>query len=391
MKRFLLYILFLVLAVILGLKIQHDPGYALFAYGQWTVEMPLWFGFILFFTVIIIIIAIYQIIYSSINTTQHFHYWWKKRRHHIAQRKINKGLIELTFGHWQLAEKYLMNSAKFSTIPVVNYLAAARAAHELRAYDRRDEYLRLAHGVSKKADIAVSLMQAQLQLNHHQYEQALATLNRLYQLIPEHTYVLRLLMQLYLQLKEWEKLMELLPKLRKAKVCKEQELFTLEKEIYREVLLKYANTPQLEHYWQMLPKALKQDAEVVLIYAEQLIHNQAWSQAEKLLQDTLKKHYDDQLILLYANLHGGNPTQRLALAEQWLKSQPQNPQLLLALGMIANAAKLWGKAKHYFEQSAALAANPQIFAALGQWYETQGQPEQAFHYYRQAVEYTCRQ
>ena len=42
MKRLIIYLIILVAAVWLGLKIAEDPGYALFAYQRWTVEMPLW-------------------------------------------------------------------------------------------------------------------------------------------------------------------------------------------------------------------------------------------------------------------------------------------------------------------------------------------------------------
>ena len=45
-------------------------------------------------------------------------------------------------------------------------MAAARAAQELGAYDRRDEYLRLAHDTTPDAEVAIGIVQAeQLYIN----------------------------------------------------------------------------------------------------------------------------------------------------------------------------------------------------------------------------------
>ncbi|MCD6055741.1 MAG: hemY [Gammaproteobacteria bacterium] len=53
MRKLLLLLLVLLLSVWLGLQIAADPGYALFTYRGWSIEMPLWLAFaadlILFF------------------------------------------------------------------------------------------------------------------------------------------------------------------------------------------------------------------------------------------------------------------------------------------------------------------------------------------------------
>ena len=73
------------------------------------------------------------------------------------------------------------------------------------------------------ADVAVGLTQAELQLAHQQYEQALATLMHVRSLSPKHNYVLKLLKKLYENLGEWKKLEEILPDLRRRKVIGDKE------------------------------------------------------------------------------------------------------------------------------------------------------------------------
>ena len=88
-------------------------------------------------------------------------------------------------GRFEQAEKILLKQVSHSDTELLNYLMAARSAQQQGAYDRRDEYLRLAHKAMPSADIAIGITQAELQLSHNQYEQALATLNHLSSIAPK--------------------------------------------------------------------------------------------------------------------------------------------------------------------------------------------------------------
>ena len=65
MKRFIFYLFLLLAAVWLGLKIKADPGYALFAYQHWTVEMPLWFAGFLIFLTYLAFYALTRLLYNT--------------------------------------------------------------------------------------------------------------------------------------------------------------------------------------------------------------------------------------------------------------------------------------------------------------------------------------
>ncbi|WBV63404.1 hypothetical protein PGH43_00365 [Legionella pneumophila 130b] len=80
-----------------------------------------------------------------------------------------------------------------------------------------------------EAKIAVELTQAQLQLANHQWEQALATLKHLQDLAPRHPYVLKLLMNLYEEIKDWQQLIALLPDLKKNHIISDQAFEQLQK------------------------------------------------------------------------------------------------------------------------------------------------------------------
>ena len=220
----------------IGVVLSQDSGYVLLSFGRYTVEMSL---ALLILFLVALFLALYlgiRLIVRTLHLPADVHEWKQKRGTRLAQQAMTRGLLEMSEGDWRGAEKRLVRFADRSETPLLNYLAAARAAQLQGAHDRRDGYIRLAHETMPSADVAVSLTQAELQLADQQLEQALATLKHLRSVAPKHTYVLRLLRRLYEQLGDWEHLRELLPELRRRKVEDEGELRLLELRTHRALL-----------------------------------------------------------------------------------------------------------------------------------------------------------
>src|SRR5579864_3881144 len=130
MIRFLFIVLILVASVFLGLKISEDPGYAIFSYQNWTVEMPLWFMVI---ATIVILLVLYFVLrfFDGIETTWfNFKNWLRMRKKYKSYSKTNRSLIALIEAQWKLAENNAMSGVDQSDAPLINFLAAAKAADE---------------------------------------------------------------------------------------------------------------------------------------------------------------------------------------------------------------------------------------------------------------------
>ena len=111
MKRFLLYLFIFAVAIYFGLQIVKDPGYALFAYGQWTMEMPLWFlavVFVLLFFLMQLGCNIVSFILSGCKRLGGYLENWQQQR---AQKLTNQGLLQLAEGNWAKAESLLVKAA----------------------------------------------------------------------------------------------------------------------------------------------------------------------------------------------------------------------------------------------------------------------------------------
>src|SRR5258708_2537777 len=122
-----------------------------------------------------------------------FQHWLQYRREHRAYSKTRHGLTTLVEGRWKKAEKLLLAGANQAVEPLMNYLGAARAAHEQGEYSRRDMYLQKAYHIAPDAEVAIGMTQAELELSQEHYEKAAATLNQLLKKSPRHPGVLRLL------------------------------------------------------------------------------------------------------------------------------------------------------------------------------------------------------
>ncbi len=381
------FIFVLALATALGVVISQDPGYALFAYGDWAIEMPLWVSAVL----IIMLVALSLLTLWFMNTlfsgSHKVKQWWKKHQEQTARRQTYRGLLELASGRWKNAERYLIQSAPHNDTPLINYLSAAKAAEEGGSPERRDHYLKLAFDVSAGSDVAVRLTQAQLQLEHGDLKQSIHNLERLHQEAPKHPKVLRLLCTLYEALNDWESLYCLLPALQKTAALSPETLLRLEHKIYPALLPLYSQkgTKALISFWENSPKSIQSDPTYIAQYAKLLIEKSALSEAETLLRATLKKNWNSHLVHLYGLAIGSGAKKQLAFIESVLPEHFDDPILLLTAGRLCLNNQLWGKARDYLERSLSLAPLPETYAELGQLMEQLGLIDKRDEYYKKGL------
>lgn len=387
MKRLFLLLLVLVAVVSGALLALRDTGYVLIRYGTLSVESSLTLAVLVILVGFVVLYYLLRFIAGMLGLPRRMRDWRKRRLVQRARLSLQRGMIDLAEGHWEKAEKTLQK-VRHSDMPLLNYLAAARAAQQLGAHERRDEYLKLAHQSMPSADMAVGLAQAELQIGHHQLEQALATLTRLHGIAPKHGYVLKLLMRLYRELRDWERLRELLPELRKRGVGSNAELDEIEIEANLALLEQSAQTRDLSALqltWNRIARNVREQERVLCSYARHLIALEANAAAEPLIRDALKNRWSEELVYLYGTLAGPDPARQLANAEAWLKTQGKNPVLLLTLGRLSKRNHLWGKARAYLEASLGIKPRAETYQELGGLLEQLKDKETALHCYRKGM------
>lgn len=387
MIRALCIFLLLLISVFLGVQLHQDPGYLLIGINHWTIETTLWFALFALLGVFIVTHGVLQLIYKLLKTPSTIQRWNSRRLAHKAQAITRQGLIEYSEGYWKKAKNHLIQALPNTDTPLLNYLTAARAAQKMGDSQLRDHYLREAQQSMPEAKIAVELTQAQLQLANDQWEQALATLRHLHDLAPRHPYVLKLLIKLYEQVRDWPQLIALFPDLKKYNVVTPQELHRLQLNTYTQAMLDLGKQKQIDvlnELFNDLPKNISADPDIINTYVHFLLEAQNYSLAEEILQRHLRKEFQPKLIELYSMLPSNE--HQLTFAESLLKKHPHSAALFLCLGRQAIAQHLWGKAKYYLEQSIQLAPNSRSYYELGTLYERLNDTVLACEHYKKGLE-----
>ncbi|MCD6045853.1 MAG: hemY [Gammaproteobacteria bacterium] len=388
MLRWLSSIIIVLFVAWSALMLSAAPGYMAITYGHWSIETPLWFGITAVAVTFIALYILLRLLNGPGLILRVFKKWRHEHRYENSHRHTLQGLLALAEGDWDKAESLLIKSVKFNEIPLVNYLAAAKAAQALGAYDRRDQYLHYALDSTPGAKIAVGLTQAELQYHDEQWEHCLATLRHIQQEAPQHKYMLKLLKQVYYHLADWLHLLDLLPLLKKQKIVDNAQLQQLSEKAYLELLLlqlKQGDQQKIELYWQKLPKPLQRRKEWALPYAHFLLDSHMPDLAEECVRDALKTHFEPELITVYGQIHSQRLNKQIDFALSLLKQHGQEPHILLCLGQLAMADGALSQANSYLTHSLQVRPLPKTYAVLGALSLQLGNKEEALRCFQQAV------
>ncbi|GAA0699596.1 heme biosynthesis protein HemY [Marinobacterium maritimum] len=387
-KLFIFLLIFLVAGAWLGQMMVQDPGYVLLAYKQTTVETSLW-------VLLLLLIVAFALGHWLLNLASGLRLpsnkvrsWQSRRNQRLSQRKSLKGMVALSEGNWWKAQRYLSQAAERSELPAINYMAAARAAHEQGDNSGTDALLNKARAATPQAEVAIGLTQAQFQLERGQLEPCLANLLNLRRQAPKNTQVLRLLQQVYLRLEDWLSLIQLLPELKRQGVLNEGQLAELEQQCHLQRLQQsLATLPAeadeqeqlrvLSRSWQAVPQHLLRDPALVRRYSELMRQIGAEAEAEQVLQDLIKRKWDLTLVEVYGTLAGKDPQKQLDTAKGWLKKHPDCAELELTLGRLSMRNELWGQAISHFERSFELDPRVETFGELQRLLQHLGETERA--------------
>lgn len=390
MKTLIIIVLALMAGTSLMWLADYESGFVLLQYGSWSVETSL----VIFMVVFLLLVVVAYFVLKSLifvkQTPKKLVAWQISRRQHRASQALTRGLITLEEGRWAEAERLLLRHAGNSETPLLHYLAAARAAQKQNASNRRDNYLRLAHETTEGADVAVGVVQAELQLAAEQKEQAIATLQHLREVSPKHPYVLQLLQQVYSDMNQWQDVQEVLPDLQKRRVLASADVQSLSNDAVvgqLQAALAKQDWSLMAVVWQEASKKMRRSESLLSPYVSGLIQQGEEDEAVVLMERFLNKGWSDLLVYQYGQiLHGDDLLKRLAQAEKWLKDNEDNPWLLLTLGRLSHANKLWAKAEEYLRSSLDSGARGETYQALAEVLEEDNKTDSAAKLYKQGLE-----
>jgi HemY protein len=350
-----------------------DQGYVLIRFRGYVVEMS-----------VPALVLAFVLAYASIRALRRL---WRApralgealagRSSRKAGDRLTAGLMYMTEGDWTRGERLLTQGVKNSSAPLVNYLMAARAAHEQGARERRNEWLKLACEALPEAEVTILLTQAEMQYGDGELEQALATLQRIQDKEADHRAALALTAKTKIALNDRDGLVDLLPRLARAKLPAAQLAEIAAPALEAAGARANATYEAYAPLWSGLPASVKQTPTVLRTHALVLNRLGKGEQAAGELASALKRDWHADLVRSYGEVKATDPLKQLRKAEDWLKAHPDDGMLLMTAARLCMQNELWGKARSYLESSLALAPNPEAYALYGNLLDRLGESEQA--------------
>lgn len=345
---------------------------------------------------IIGLIAVFFVFYMLVRLVLGIFGFSQRHRHKKTDAMLLSGLKAYFEGDYVKAQKNASIALRLADTPIVTAISAviaARSANELGATKARDEYLVTAINKAPSEKSLCLITKTDFLLNDGLYKEALETLQSLYAkggLQPSSALQLELKAQQ--QAKNWDAVLELADVLAKRQSTNKILAKKLRHDAQMEnVKSKASDLQSLDQYWQHIPPLEKMDSKLAVTATRAYIALGNCTMAHQIIEQNVPMTWDDELIELYAECLDYHVNRQIECAEVWLRSHPNNAQLLLTLGKLCTHCELWGKAQNYLEASLSVEPGQKAHFALAQLNEKLGKREFAMDHYNKGLELTLKQ
>lgn len=384
MRWLISFISIAALAIALALAGRYDPGYVVLVYPPWRAEL----SFISFLLLLVIMMTggyvLARLSVATLNLPRTIRERKAKNEAERQNAHFTQAIAAYLEGRFQETEKL---AAKLKGEPqreMLSRILAARAAHSMRAYARRDAYLSEAR--ASDTPLAALFAEAENRLETRDFPGALTAIEAGKVVSPAHTALARLELRVRSQLGQWDEVLKLTEQLAKANAIDTATLELTRHAAHCENLKRRADSePSLLDYWKKLSGEEKSVTRVALQAANAFAQSGNTGTAVSILENALGKHWDDTLAARYGQIIGPAPLKQIEQAEKWLAEHPRDGALLMALADLCAHEKLWGKAQSYAEASLAVAPNVDAHLALAAFKEQNGQTAEACGHLKQAL------
>ena len=386
MLYLVLVLILIAAASVATIYVIGEPGYIFLQWGSWQVETSLILVVTLAFLVVLLLYVLVELIGGIVGIPGRV---GKSYREYREQKKListAKGFRYLLMGDWAKAEKLLEGAAKHLPEAAINHLAAAYAAQKRGNLGERDAYLIKAKEQGQEYQHVVSLVTCRLQMDQNEFSSAIEELKKLCSALPNNAAAFRTLAEAYQKTEDWTSLDQLIPHLQKSQAYSSKEFRMLSSRVLRHRLQLVDSSSELLAIWKRSSSQVQNDPEISAVYVRKLLEFDRHEEAEKVIRRVLDRTWNSDLAYLYGLIGGDMDSRRLYdTAVKWTKLHPEDADMLLTAGKLANRNSLWGKAQGYLESSIQNGGRREAFEELGQLLENQGHAEKAFDVYKKAT------
>ncbi len=378
----LIWLLVLFAAAVAVALASHNAGYVLLVYPPYRVEMSLT---LFIFTLIVSFVVAYllaRLVFAAVNLPQYVRAFRAERAQSKGRTAMLEALTAFFEGRYAAAEKAAVRAMELGESSGLNSIIAARAANELRDFDRRDTYLAEAQGKTVGEETMRLLAKAEFSLDQKQPQSALSVLKELNDTgIRKHIGALNLELKAQQQARNWDAVLDVANQLEKRNAINASMALQMRQQAWLEKLRACAHDGELlRSVWKSMPAEFKKRGKVAAEAARLFMQLHECTMARNLLTDSLNAEWDSELVTLYGDCMEGSVIGQIEQAERWLGQHHDDAGLLLTLGKLCLHQELWGKARSYLDASLSLRPSREAYVRLAQLAEKLHKPDEALKY-----------
>ena len=375
------------LAVALALAAQYNAGFVLLVYPPYRVELSLNLFILLLLLAFLLIYTLARVTHATLGLPAKVRAFRAERAAERGRQALRAALRAFFEGRYGRAEREALIAADHRETPALAGLLAARAAHAMKAYTRRDAHLKATEGLGGDSQLARVMTRAELLLDQRLPEDALAVLGQLGTLLDDrHSAALRLELKAQQQVHNWERVLQLVMQLEKREAIEPVQAEQLKIHAFLENIRRgVLDAAAMRAAWQRLAEKDRLNPKIALAAARAFADGNDCALASEIVTASLDSQWDAELLQLFGRCESVDPLRQIERAEKWLRSHPRDAGLLLALGQLCARETLWGKAQSYLEASLSVTPSPEAHLALARLLEKLQRPHEACRHYRESL------
>jgi HemY protein len=385
----LFFVILAVLAVAAAIGLRVDPGNVVLFYPPYRIDLSLnlfiILGVLLFTTLYVLV----RLARKTLGMPERVAEYRSRQAERRGTRALRLSLLALFEGRYGQAERHAQGAHEWPETAGLGALLAARAAHRMHEYSRRDEWLKRADE-SDGLRAARLMTEAECLVDERDSARALDAVNRLQAGGARHIQALRLALRANQYAGQWDEVLRLLRILTKRDALHPTAARQIKVVAYQAMLqARHTDRYALIAFWQDVPTADRRVSDIALAAARAFNQVGLGYQARTILEGALGERWEPELVDAYGECVEEPATAQIERAERWLSEHPNDAHLSHALGVLCARARLWGKARRYFDRALSDTGDEpftgRIHLGIAQMEEQLGESDNAARSYRLAA------
>jgi HemY protein len=373
------------LAVGISLAAHYNDGYLLLVLPPYRAEISLNLAILLILGSFFTLYALLRGVALTLSLPRRVREFRERRRREKLAESLYDVVRLLFEGRYAQAMKKAAEAHAGGQSPALAALLAARSAQRLHEPVKQKAWLDRAAQDDPKMQPAALMLEAEMHVEMQRFDEAVNVLRRLQQTAGRHIAALRLELRAQQGCGNWSEVLRIARLLEKRQALLPELAQEIKLKAHQEnIRERRGDLRALQAYQRSVPPR-EASSRLARTYAEALIELSADDQALDFIELQLDQEWDSRLVGLYGLTAGGDPAARLACADRWLAQHRDDAQLLLALGRMCLAQRLWGKAQTYLDAALSIADSREVRLELARLLEQTARADEAAAHYRAAA------